>query len=188
MRDKIQLTYETYETSEHGFTQTHVVVREMYVEDTRRHLEGTVDNKAGYQSQHYADQAARRFEAMLEQGHEVYFDHAFSSLEVHLRWQHYDKDEEGRQMYCEVCFENLGRSFRQIEDAMKFLRKIGRRIEKARYGEARGPVGSHTFKTPDDVLAVLARMKTSVQIRRDRGLEAWVATDAKVLHKLEEAA
>lgn len=187
MYDRIVLTYNTYETKEFGYTKTHVVIREMYMEDTAKHLEGTVDNKAGYQSQYAADRAARRFEAMLKHGHEVYFDHAHSGLEVHLLWQHYDRDEQGRQMYCDVSFENLGRGFRQIEEGMRFLRKIGRRIEKGRYGEVRGGVGSHTFSSPCDVLEALGRMRKSVQVQYDRGLEGWISTGAKILRVVEAA-
>lgn len=170
MYDKTQLTYETYQTHSHGYGQTHVVVREMYVEDTAAHLEGTVDNKAGYGTVSAAEQQGRRFRAMLEAGHEVHFDHTTCGLVVHLRWQHYEV-VDGRQTYCSVTYEDMGRSFGQHEKAMKFLRELGRRVQKTR-GQHRGHVTDHDFSTPQVVLEVLASMRKMTAVRRD--FDAWV--------------
>jgi hypothetical protein len=179
MYDKTQITYETYQSESHGYRFTHVVIREMYVEDTAAHLEGTVDNKSGYGSMAYAEQAGRRFGAMLDGGHTSYFDHTTSGLHVHLKWQHFEF-VDGEQTYCSVAYEELGRSFGQIEKAMRFLRTLGRRVEKDTCGEARGRVTDHSLSRPEDVLRVLARMKKTAQVRFDRAFEAWVLTDVKL--------
>lgn len=187
MYDKTQLTYETYQSEAHGYQFTHVVVRDMYVEDVEEHLERTVDNKAGYGTMAIAEKEGRRFQAMLDAGHDRYFEHKTYGRTIHLKWQHYERDEDGRQRYCSVAYEDLGRSFGQIENAMRFLRVVGRRVQKDWGGDPRGTVTDHNFKTPQEVLRVLARMKKTAQVRYDRGLETYVLTDVKLVPGREAA-
>jgi len=192
MFNKTRLTYSTYTTASHGYTQTHVVIREMYEEDTLKHLEDTVDNKAGYTTMAYAEAAGRRYQAMLDMGHEVHYSTSTYGLEIHLRWQHYELEADGTQTYCDAAYDSLGRTFGQIEEGMRFLRKIGRAIEKtkatrrnqeATFKSDVRAVSSHTFDRPEDMLAALARMKKSAQVQLDRSTEAWVLTEAKVVPK-----
>jgi hypothetical protein len=187
MYDKTALTYETYETEIHGYRMTHVVVRRMYQEDVAVHLAGTVDNKAGYGTLEAAKQQARRFQSMLDASHTTYFDPTLSGLQVHLRWQHYH-GSDGTLDYCEPVYQDLGRALGQIEEGIKFLKDIGRRIEKIRakrrseespYPSDVRPVSNHTFSRPQDLLEALARMKGTLQVRRD--FDGWVLTDVKML-------
>lgn len=193
--NKTALTYETYRTQTHGYDHTHVVVRLMYVEDTAERLEGTVDNKDGYGSPEAAARMGETLQAMLDAGHKVHFEPTIRGLHVHVRWQHYYGG--GELDYCEPAYEDLGRSLGQIDEGMKFLKKIGRRIEKARatrrdreavYKSGPRPVSNHTFSRPEDFLAALARMKESFEVRRDPAYHAWVLTDAKKLPAAAEAA
>jgi hypothetical protein len=186
MYDKTALTYETYETETHGYRMTHVVVRRMYQEDVAVHLAGTVDNKAGYGTLEAAKQQARRFQSMLDANHTTYFDTTLSGLQVHVRWQHY-YGSDGILDYCEPAYEDLGRSLSQIEEGLKFLKDIGRRIEKIRakrsektpYPHHLQPVSNHTFSCPQEMLEALAHMKETMQVRRD--FDGWVLTDVKML-------
>lgn len=190
MYNNTQLTYQTYETESHGYRMTHVVIREMYREDTEKHLEGTVDNKAGYGTPEAAVLMGRRYQAMLDAGHPVHFDCTTSGLNIHLRWQHFEKDADGTQQYCDVAYEDLGRSLGQIKEAMKFLQKIGRSIEKikaarrnekATFKSDPRDVSNHTFDRPEDVMLALGRMRKTAQVRYDRALEATVLTDTELV-------
>lgn len=181
-----QLTYATYETHEHGYTKTHVVVREMYKEETAEALEGTVDNKAGYGTEQAAVLQGHRFQAVLDAGHETHYSSTCMGLDVHLVWQHYQKDEDGTQLYCDVSYQHLGRSFNRIQEAMRFLQNVGRSIERAKaarhnenatFQSGVRKVANHTFDRPEDLLAALRRMKKSVQVTHDRALETWVRAD-----------
>jgi hypothetical protein len=173
MYDKTQITFEVFKSLRHGYEHTHLVIREMYVEDTATHLEGTVDNKAGYGSPAYAQAAARKFQSLLDAGHTQYFDHTSSGLVPHLRWQHFEI-VEGKRTYCAVAYDDLGRSFGQIEKALGFLRKLARRIEKVRYGEIRGSNTDNFLSDPEEVLSVLGRMKKATKVRLDSTSNLWV--------------
>jgi hypothetical protein len=187
MYNKTAITYETFETESHGYRQTHVVIRRMYLEDTAAHLEGAIDNKAGYGTIEAAKQQERRFRQMLEAGHTTFFDSCTSGLVVHVRWQHYLRSD-GTLDYCEPAYDDLGRSLGLIEEGLKFLKTIGRKIERAKAkrrsekapcpSDVR-PVSNHTFACPEDLLEALGRTKDFVQIRRD--FDGWVLTDVKQL-------
>lgn len=187
MLDKTTITFETFKTQRSGYDHTHVVIRHMYVEDTEERLEGTVDNKAGYGSLDACARERVRFQRLLEAGHKTFFDHMSGGLYVHIRWQHYTGG--GTLDYCEPDYEELGKSLGQIEEGLKFLKKVGRTIERARaaqrrkeYGyDALRAVSNNTFSRPEDLIAALAKTKGVLQIRRSQSLDSWVLTDVKIL-------
>jgi hypothetical protein len=187
MYDKTTLTFETYETESHGYRQTHVVIRRMYLEDTASHLEGAIDNKAGYGTLEAAKGQELRFRRMLEAGHRSFFDSCTSGLLVHVRWQHY-RGSDGTLDYCEPAYDELGRTLGQIEEGLRFLKMIGRKIERAKarrrselamHPSDVRPVSNHTFGCPEDLLEALGRAKGFVQIRRD--FDGWVLTEVKTV-------
>lgn len=191
MRDQTTLTFETFENSKHNYDFTHVVIRTMYRINTREALAGTVDNKAGYGSEDACRRQAVRFQKLLDLGHEEHFDVCtFRTPDIHIEYQHYFPTDGGPMGYCEPRFVDLGRGFSQIEEGMKFLKRLGGHIERQRVREATETayqpslrrVSSHTFENPQRVLQALGRMKGSVQVRwLPVDLHLWVMTDAKLV-------
>jgi len=192
MRDNTALTFETFQDRRHNYDFTHVVVRTMYRINTRAALEGTVDNKAGYGTEDAARRQGLLFQTLLDLGHEEHFDVCtFADLSIHLEWQHYHPADGGEMGYCDPHFEDLGRGFKDIEAAMKFLKRLGGSIERQRvrqateagYQPSLRSVSSYSFESPQRVLGALGRMKGSVQIQRLPGNHVWVMTDAKILSR-----
>jgi len=185
MNGTTRLTYEVYETEQHGYKFTHVVVRTMYENDTRKRLEGTVDNKDGYGTEGAARKMGRLYGRLLEEGHEVYYDTmSYGGLHVHLEWQHYDGGTDDPR-YCEPTYRELGRRLEQIEEGLRFLRKIGRRIERRearlRHPHYRNKATNRTFRRPEDVIRALYWMKETVQVEQVEEETLWTATQAKRL-------
>lgn len=188
MLDKTAFTFETFQTQRSGYDHTHVVIRQMHVENTAECLEGTVDNKAGYGSLDACAREANRFRALLEAGHKTFFDTMLNGLSIHIRWQHYTGG--GTLDYCGPEYEELGKSLGQIERGLKFLKKVGRTIERARAAERSKeygydapvrPVSNDTFLRPNGLIAALARTKGMFQVRRSRSLDSWVLTTVKIV-------
>lgn len=177
MYEKTKLTFETYQTEEHGYKQTHVVIREMYEERVEEALEGTVDNKAGYGTMYHAEQAAKRYRLMQETGHEVFYNRMYHGLVVHLRWQHYDI-VDGVQTYCRVTYDDLGETFAQLESAMAMVKKLAKgvanRIDKDSNVKFVKINPDHYLDRPENLLEHLRGMKQMVQIERDATNWLWV--------------
>ena len=188
MRNTETITYTIDGYERHGYKFTRVTVRRMREEKVAELLEGAIDNKAGYGTADAARGQEARYRALQERGVESIYDSlCVSGLHLSIEWQHYEADG-----FCDPHFPELGRGFGEIETAMRFLRKIGGRIEKAvaarrnreapvdgyKYSPHR--VSSHTFSSPHDFVDALARMRGSVQVARDRSSETWLATEAKI--------
>lgn len=159
----MKIVYEVFETSEHGYRHTHLVIREMYEESLEQLMAACVDNKAGYRSVEIAQRMSRQFREMLDQGYRVRYDSSPYGLYIHLSWQHYKGGPEGALEYCEPRYESLGGSYRLIHKGMAFLTKLGRRVERSREG---GRVSNRSFEKPEPLLEILARDKKIAQVRR----------------------
>jgi hypothetical protein len=179
------LTYRIDHYERHNYKFTQVTVTRMRDEKVADLLDGAINNKAGYGTMEVALRQEGRFRTLLERGIETVYDPSFLSRQaVSLEWQHYEADG-----FCEP-FLNLGRNFCGIGKGMRLLRQIGARIEKVRaarraqeskdgYTYPPTPVGDHTFASPHDFVAALARMRGSVQVTRDPMSETWIATPVK---------
>lgn len=191
MPDTQVLTFETFQNSRHGYDFTHVVIRTMRAVDTAEALENTVDNKAGYGNLEVAKREGLKFKALLAAGYPEHYDTTcFDEVYVHIEWQHYrpmDCGSNDPHDYCEPTFVDMGRNFRRMERGMKFLRRLGKAVERERvrentesaYKPSLRPVSQHSFASPDRVLGALGRMKGSVQVCQQG--HVWVPTDAKII-------
>jgi hypothetical protein len=161
----------------HGWTMTEITVSSVDVETIEKKIDGCVDNKVGYQSAAIAAQQERKFRAIAAAGHtHVYSTHTYG-LRLTLRWQHYTRPSGERDGYCDPVFEDLGRDFAGVERGVKFLRKLGARVEKMRAatsgGDARS-VSNVSFYSPERVIEALRVMKCA-QIEFNRELDETLA-------------
>lgn len=149
-------------TSISGYRHTIIIIREMLEEDLQSVLEGTIGNKAGYGTMEAANAIQQDCQVLLDQGHTRVFSFwPGDLLNVRLQWQHFNENE-----YCEVRFEDLGRSFTAIKKGIAFLEKIGRKIERERVKKNGDPswikikVNSyHTFARPETLVEMCKKKK-----------------------------
>lgn len=167
--DTIFFTVST--SNEHGYEKVRVTVKAGRataitdaVEECRtgkRYCEDEVNARVMPQLQELADQ-----------GFKTLCDHYSGDMYLSIEWQVYER-EGNVTRYCRPTYESLGQEFGQIEVAMKFLRKVGGRIETARRREtqkrythkvSKQPVRNCTFESADEFIDALRALK-AVQIR-----------------------
>lgn len=113
-------------------------------------------------------------EALLAAGHESFFSTPCSDLRIKMRWQHFE--ESG---YCQVDYEDLGRSMREMERSFALLREIGARVEDRRLrarrkeweGASRHKIGDEQMTDPREILAVLRARKDAIEIETFMSVE-----------------
>jgi hypothetical protein len=185
MQDDERTTYEISHYNQHGYNFTAVRIRTMRAENVERLRDGAVDNKDGYGTADAARRQLARYKGLLARGFvKIYETLCFGTrLDITIEYQHYQPEDGGPRSYCDASI-GLGRHYAEITHGHTFLRKLGDRIERARtrreQRDYRSRVGAHTFAKPDEVIAALARMRTSVQVVRDQAGDTWVPTDAKI--------
>jgi hypothetical protein len=162
--NKTVLVFSTYESRSNGYGHTHVVIYQAEALNIDALIEGCIDNKVGYGGgPEVAKVQEQRYRAMKAAGITETYSMVGSRLHIDLDWQHYNAAIED---YCDVCFAELGRRLEDVERAMKFLRQLGARIERAKArSKGREPydVSHGSFKCPQDVLAALAKIKGAVE-------------------------
>lgn len=146
-------------------------------------LEGTVDNKAGYGTPDAADRMHDWYTRLLEAGHQILIDPMGwegSFPRIIIRYQEYQPYHTGDQPgYCQPSFTLGTGGFSDIERGAKFLRRLGRAIEKAsaeRRGDSHAQIQARdsSFKDPVAVIEGLHRLKARyVDLIRGTGVHQY---------------
>lgn len=182
MYDKTATTFSIRQYNEQGYRFTEICIRQCYVNSVQEQLDGCVDNKAGYQSLEIAQFAAAKFGKVLAAGHESTYSPVTYGLEITIRFQHYVNRDGVADGYCDPNFDTVGKGFSGMEEGMKFLRKLGKTVEKLRAEPGNNPreVSSHTFESPERIITALRKLKI-VEITFDRDLDETVRVKAEAI-------
>jgi len=157
------IAFETYTIREGSYDHTYVRIFQCYVQDVAEEFEGTVDNKAGYGDAEAAKRVGIELQALMDGGHQTHYQSTTSqSLNCHIDFQHYQHNGSER-LFCSPSF-NLGGSFREHEEGMKLLKRLGRKLEKMRGNDGRN-VGNWTFDVgPDKIMEALRSMRGLIEV------------------------
>lgn len=130
---KLPITFEVVRSNEHGYEQhkLHISVGFHFC-NTKKQLEGTVDNKDGYGDREAAARMGRTFQALLDTGHETFYDWSYGSHQMTIRYQVYAKIDGGDHFeYCrpEVQWPH---DLEGARWALPLVEAIGKKVERAR--------------------------------------------------------
>ncbi|MFQ5339994.1 MAG: hypothetical protein ACE5F6_00450 [Anaerolineae bacterium] len=148
------LYYLCHDVTEFGFTTTYIDVwlcgsKLSTIEEL---IEGCIDNRADYATQHTADNLRQVFELAKEKG----YTRADTSMvgcaaKATIGLQHYQGYTDPDDRYCEPWFD-LGRQLPRIKGGLKLVKRL-QRMWKRVYPEYR------PFTSPRGIVAVLKRLR-----------------------------
>lgn len=159
-------------TSQGGYAHVRVVIKAGRAIPL---TEAVAECQAGkrYCDEEVNERVAPRLQELSEQGFNTLFDHYSGDMYICIEWQVY-KREAGKTEYCQPSYESLGQEFNQIERAMKFLRKVGSRVETVRarqaskkhgYKVSKADTRNDTFRSVEEVVEALKFLK-AVQVQK----------------------
>ncbi len=166
MRSEYQLIYRvTRDTSHGGYTTDKLWVGEYAAADAAERLAGTIDNKAGYNSDapdggaEVAARMGRGFAKLIADGHTRFYDWCFHARSFSIGYQVYQDADAERPNYCRPGLDLPG-ELTSANWALALLNKVARRIERRR-ARARGhgfdarDVQDESIKQMQDVIEAL---------------------------------
>lgn len=168
---KTVLTFEQTTEYNNGYEILQLRIREAWEHDVQEYISKVVE--PGYYGEPEVGQRVQsHLKVLAENGVETYYDEYSGHLMIRLRFQLFERDEDGTR-WCRPEFEHLGSEFTQIERATKLLRRLGKFVESARarseskkrgFKVSRADVRNDTFRSPEELVEALRRIK-AVEVR-----------------------
>lgn len=162
----------TSSISEGGYEHVRVIIKGSRAVPLTEAVSECQNGKRYYDAE-VNERVGAHLQELSGQGFNTLYDHYSGDMYICIEWQVF-KREGGNTEYCRPTYESLGQEFPQIERAMKFLRKVGSRIETVRAREAakatgwkcsKHPTTNDTFKSVEEVVAALKFLK-AVQVSK----------------------
>lgn len=161
------MTFRVYDRHDGQHTTRCISIQSRVRRDIGDVIERCRENEIGYETQDAADSMRARMELLQEQGNTVHYDPDFNEDETYIRLEYLLYERDGETRFCTPEI-HVGRRLHVMERSLKFLRKLGRNVER-RKARAQGrrfqsPVSQSTYADPDAMLGALRAMRSMVEV------------------------
>ena len=164
-KEALVTTLAVRDAREGSYTMKYITVCVMGESALADKIDGCIDNKARYGTDEYAKRALDRYRELESMGATAVYEPTFSSgtLSFTLKWQLF-RDEGGVKEWCEVSYVDLGRRMEAIDKAVKFVKRVARRIAKEEGRDIYGNAVEWAMNDPERFIEAVSSMKGVVRV------------------------